>query len=402
MVSRTKSADATYIGLEADEIVELVYRNRVTNIFSTSLQSCGMMSANHAAKSTLDKYLALPQPRDKIQATYIWIDGSGEALRCKTRTIAKEPAKPDDLPIWNFDGSSTGQSKGNNSDVYLYPVAIYNDPFLGGQNKLVMCETYTWDKKPHSTNKRHSCKRTVDLCANQRPWFGIEQEYTLLDTDGYPYMWPKQGFPGPQGPYYCGVGANKVYGRDLVEAHYRACLYAGINVAGTNAEVMPSQWEYQVGPCEGIDVADQLWVSRYILQRLGEHFGILVSFDPKPMRDWNGAGAHTNFSTETMRKPGGISAIQEAITKLSKRHREHICAYDPRGGRDNERRLTGLHETSSINDFSAGTANRNASIRIPRLVDEEGQGYLEDRRPSSNCDPYSVVDIILRTTCLNE
>lgn len=363
----------------------------------------GVMSVNHAAKPTLNHFLSLPQPKNKIQATYIWIDGTGEGLRCKTKTVDKEPTKPEDLPIWNFDGSSTAQSDGHNSDVYLYPVAIYKDPFLGGPNKLVMCETYTWDKKPHVTNKRHMCKKAHDATLREKPWFGIEQEYTLLDTDGYPYMWPKQGYPGPQGPYYCGVGANKVYGRDLVEAHYRACLYAGINVAGTNAEVMPSQWEYQVGPCEGVDSADQLWVSRYILQRLAEDFGIVVTFDPKPMTgDWNGAGAHTNFSTEEMRQPGGIKAIHEAIEKLSKRHKEHIKAYDPHDGQDNARRLTGRHETSSIEDFSSGTADRGSSIRIPRQVDEEKQGYLEDRRPSSNCDPYAVVNIMLRTICLNE
>ncbi|XP_003738785.1 glutamine synthetase [Galendromus occidentalis] len=355
------------------------------------------------AKQSLEYFLNLPQPKDRIQCTYIWIDGTGEGLRCKTRTVYSEPEKPEELPIWNFDGSSTGQSDGANSDVYLYPVAMFKDPFLRGPNKLVMCETYTWERKPHATNKRRSCKEAMDRCADQKPWFGIEQEYTLLDTDNHPYMWPKQGFPGPQGPYYCGVGANKVYGRDLVEAHYRACLYAGINVSGTNAEVMPAQWEYQVGPCEGIAIGDQLWVSRYILQRCAEDFGIVVTFDPKPMvGDWNGAGCHTNFSTLAMRQPDGLREIHTAIDKLSKKHLEHIRAYDPNGGKDNARRLTGRHETSSLNEFSFGTANRSSSIRIPRQCAEDGFGYFEDRRPASNCDPYAVSEMMVRTVCLDE
>ena len=260
----------------------------------------------------------------------------------------------------------------------------------------------------------------MEKAADQHPWFGIEQEYTLLDQDQHPFGWPKNGFPGPQGPYYCGVGADKVYGRDIVEAHYRACLYAGIRVSGTNAEVMPAQWEYQVGPSEGIDMGDDLWISRYLLCRVAEDFGVVVSFDPKPMQgDWNGAGAHCNFSTEAMRRPGGMKVIEAAIDSLSRHHKRHIMAYDPNEGKDNERRLTGLHETSSIHDFSAGVANRGSSIRIPRDVAEQGYGYLEDRRPSSNCDPYSVLfsathntdtdniiiqvtEVIVRTVCLNE
>merc|ERR1712042_20564 len=230
-------------------------------------------------------------------------------------------------------------------------------------------------------------------------WFGIEQEYTLLDQNGHPYGWPTNGFPGPQGPYYCGVGADKVYGRDIVEAHYRACLYAGIKIAGTNAEVMPSQWEFQVGPCEGISMGDHLWMARFILHRVAEDFGVVVSFDPKPIPgEWNGAGCHTNYSTKEMREEGGLRAIEDAIEKLQDKHDEHIKAYDPKEGADNARRLTGRCETSSINDFSAGVANRGASIRIPRQVMADKCGYFEDRRPSSNCDPYAVTDIIVKTT----
>jgi glutamine synthetase len=354
-------------------------------------------------KEITKKFYDLPQPDDVVQVMYIWIDGTGEYTRCKTKTMDLEPKKPEDCPIWNFDGSSTGQAEGSNSDVYLYPCALFEDPFRRGKNKLLLCETYKYNKLPTETNKRKTCKEVMVKAKDAKPWFGIEQEYTLLDMDGHPYGWPKGGFPGPQGPYYCGVGADKVYGRDIVEAHYKACLYAGVKISGTNAEVMPAQWEFQVGPCEGIQMGDHLWMARFLLNRVAEEYGVIVSFDPKPMPgDWNGAGAHCNYSTLPMREKGGLAHIEEAIQKLSKEHARHIRAYDPNEGKDNERRLTGKHETSSIHDFSAGVANRGASIRIPRQVGEEGHGYLEDRRPSSNCDPYSVTEVIVRTTVLND
>jgi len=243
----------------------------------------------------------------------------------------------------------------------------------------------------------------MEMAKDQHPWFGMEQEYTLLDMDKHPFGWPKNGFPAPQGPYYCSVGASTVYGRDVLEAHYRCMLYAGINVSGTNSEVMPAQWEYQVGPCEGIEMGDQLWVSRFMLHRVAEDFGIAVSLDPKPMPgDWNGAGCHCNFSTQAMRDEDGLKHIESAIELLEKRHAEHIRAYDPKEGEDNKRRLTGRHETSSITVFSAGVANRGASIRINRHVYDEGKGYLEDRRPASNCDPYKVTEAIVRTVCCKE
>jgi glutamine synthetase len=353
-------------------------------------------------KVTLAKYLGMPQG-DKVQAMYVWIDGTGQGLRAKTKTLIEEPKSPADLPIWNFDGSSTGQAEGSNSDVYLYPVAIYKDPFRGGRNKLVLCETYKHNKLPADTNRRFTCKQVMDRAKDHHPWFGIEQEFTILDIDGHPLGWPKNGFPGPQGPYYCGVGSNKVHGRDVVESHYRAMLYAGINVSGTNAEVMPAQWEFQVGPNEGISMGDELWIARFMLHRVAEDYGVVVSLDPKPMEgDWNGAGAHTNFSTKKMREAGGIAEIERAIEKLSKQHLRHIRAYDPHEGKDNERRLTGRHETASIHDFSAGIAHRGASIRIPRQVAEEKTGYLEDRRPASNVDPYCVTEALVRTVCLDD
>jgi len=340
----------------------------------------------------------------KCQAYYIWIDGSGQNLRGKTKTLDKKPASLADLVEWNFDGSSTNQSTGENSDVYIRPVAIFRDPFRRGDNILVMCECYSPDDTPHPTNKRDECNKLMDQCAHLHPWFGIEQEYTLFDSTGkHPLGWPANGFPGPQGPYYCGVGTDRVKGRKIVEAHYRACMYAGVKIAGSNGEVMPSQWEYQVGPCEGISMGDHLWVSRYILARVAEEFDVVVSLDPKPIPgDWNGAGCHTNISTTPMREAGGMPHIIKAIEAMSTKHKEHIAAYDPTQGADNARRLTGRHETASIHDFSYGVANRAASIRIPRQCEKDGCGYFEDRRPASNCDPYAVTGRIVKSICLGQ
>ncbi|ALC39761.1 Gs2 [Drosophila busckii] len=355
-------------------------------------------------KSILQRYRNLETPANRVQATYLWIDGTGENIRLKDRVLDKVPSAVDDLPDWQYDGSSTYQAQGENSDTTLKPRAIYRDPFKPGKNDIiVMCDTYSADGKPTPSNKRAAFQDAVDKIGAHEPWFGIEQEYTLLDVDGRPFGWPDNGFPAPQGPYYCGVGADRVYARDLVEAHAIACLYAGIDFAGTNAEVMPAQWEYQVGPSHGMKASDDLWVSRYILQRIAEEYGIVVTFDPKPMEgQWNGAGAHTNFSTKSMRENGGMKAIEAAIEKLSKQHDRHIKAYDPKEGKDNERRLVGRLETSSIDKFSWGVANRGVSVRVPRGVATAGKGYFEDRRPSSNCDPYAVCGAIVRTCLLNE
>jgi len=344
--------------------------------------------------------LNLSDNTEKIIAEYIWIGGSGMDLRSKARTLSGPVTDPSKLPKWNYDGSSTGQAPGEDSEVILYPQAIFKDPFRRGNNILVMCDCYTPAGEPIPTNKRYNAAKIFSSpeVAAEEPWYGIEQEYTLLQKDtNWPLGWPIGGFPGPQGPYYCGIGAEKSFGRDIVDAHYKACLYAGINISGINGEVMPGQWEFQVGPSVGISSGDQVWVARYILERITEIAGVVVTFDPKPIPgDWNGAGAHTNYSTESMRKEGGYEVIKAAIEKLKLRHREHIAAY----GEGNERRLTGRHETADINTFSWGVANRGASVRVGRETEQNGKGYFEDRRPASNMDPYVVTSMIAETTII--
>ena len=247
----------------------------------------------------------------KTIAEYVWIDGSGLGTRSKAKTIDHKVKSLADLPNWNYDGSSTYQALTHNSEVIMKPVAYYPDPFRGGDNVIVMTETFQYTDKaykelqPANTNFRHLTKGIFDGTAKEEPWFGIEQEYSLLEKQNKftlkPLGWPDNGFPGPQGPYYCSVGANNCYGRQVAEDHYKACLHAGIQISGINAEVMPGQWEFQVGPCVGVAAADQVWMARYLLGRVAEKHGISVSFAPKLFKDWNGAGNHTNFSTKTMR-----------------------------------------------------------------------------------------------------
>lgn len=305
-----------------------------------------------------------------------------------------------ELPKWNYDGSSTGQAPGEDSEVIIYPQRIFRDPFRGGNNIIVLCDAYTPQGEAIPTNSRAPAKKLFDEDLAQKPWYGFEQEYTMFEADGKtPFGWPTNGFPGPQGPYYCSAGADNAFGRPIVEAHYKACLYAGVNISGINAEVMPGQWEYQVGPSEGIAAGDELMMSRYLLLRVAELFGVIISFDPKPIPgDWNGAGMHTNYSTEPMRQEGGYAVIIEAIKRLATRHAEHIALY----GEGNERRLTGKHETASIDKFSYGVANRGASVRIPRTTEADQRGYFEDRRPASNGDPYKISAAVFATATLGK
>ena len=327
-----------------------------------------------------------------IKAEYIWIDGTEPTplLRSKTKIISE----PKDLPIWGFDGSSTNQAPGAASDCVLKPVFSCADPLRGGNSILVLCEVLLTDMSPHPTNTRAALVEAAEKYKDQESLFGIEQEYTLF-RGSRPLGFPEQtGYPGPQGPYYCGVGADDIYGRPLVEKHLDACLAAGLSISGINAEVMPGQWEFQVGPLSPIEVSDQLWVARWLLHRTGEDFGISVTLDPKPVRgDWNGAGAHTNFSTKAMRE--SYDAVIAAAEALGTNPEHHVANY----GHGIESRLTGEHETAPYDKFSYGVSNRGASVRIPWQVEKDGKGYLEDRRPNANMDPYTVTRLIVETCC---
>jgi glutamine synthetase len=337
----------------------------------------------------------------KIIAEYIWIGGNGE-LRSKARTLNKQEYIVDTLPNWNFDGSSTCQAHGENSEIIIIPRSIFWCPFRLGDNILVMCDTYYSDGKPLPNNYRHPANELFNKNLKSEPWFGIEQEFFLINNDtGYPLGYNKK-ISNKQGQYYCGVGSNNVFGRELIDEHYAYCLNSGINISGVNAEVATGQWEYQVGPCEGIQAGDQLWVSRYILSRLAERYNIIIDYEPNPLKgDWNSSGCHTNYSTRQTREgtsdKTGLMIIGEAIDKLSKKHKEHMKIY----GSGNEERMSGLHETSKFNEFSYGVGDRKASIRIPTTTVENRCGYFEDRRPSSNMDPYQVTGILFKTTVLD-
>lgn len=320
---------------------------------------------------------------------YIWLDGYKPEpnIRSKTKVIDSEPKKPEDCPGWAFDGSSTQQAEGHSSDCLLKPVRLIKDPVRKNAS-LVMCEVLNADGSVHSTNGRGTFEDDPDL------WLGFEQEYTIM-KNGRPLGFPVDGYPGPQGPYYCSVGIMNCVGREIVEEHLDACLDAGLSVTGINAEVMKGQWEYQLFGKGAKQACDDLWLSRFLMFRSAEKHNVTIELHPKPIKgDWNGSGMHTNFSTTPIRDKGGEDLIKGICEKFSKRHKEHIASY----GSDNDQRLTGLHETQSIHKFSYGVSDRGSSIRIPIGTVQSGwKGYLEDRRPASNADPYKVVREILAT-----
>jgi glutamine synthetase len=327
----------------------------------------------------------------KFKLEYVWLDGYTPEpnLRSKTKIVDAAPKSLDDLALWGFDGSSTQQAEGHSSDCVLKPVAFYPDSSRKN-GFLVMCEVLLPDLTPHPTNHRATVAEDPDL------WIGLEQEYFFMEN-GRPLGFPESGYPSPQGPYYTGIGYKYVgdIARQIVEEHLDLCLDAGINHEGINAEVAKGQWEFQVFAKGSKKIGDDMWIARYLMLRLCEKYGLDIEFHCKPIRgDWNGSGMHCNFSTKYLREVGGKEYFEKLMAAFDKYKDEHIAVYGP----DNHLRLTGLHETQSIDKFNWGVANRGASIRVPHsFVNNNYKGYLEDRRPNSAANPYKIVARVLQT-----
>jgi glutamine synthetase len=331
----------------------------------------------------------------KAKLEYIWLDGykPTQSLRSKTKIVKDFSGKLEDAPVWSFDGSSTEQASGGSSDLLLKPVAIFPDP-ARKNGFLVMTEVLNADGTPHPTNGRALIEDE-----DNDFWFGFEQEYFLWDpATNLPLGFPAGGFPGPQGPYYCSVGAKNAYGREIIEEHLDICLEAGLNVEGINAEVAAGQWEFQVFAKGAAEAGDQTWVARYLLERTAEKYGIAINWHCKPLgdTDWNGSGMHANFSNSVLRTCGSKETYEKILAAFAPADiiKAHIDVY----GADNHLRLTGKHETQSIDKFSYGVSDRGASIRIPiATVENKWKGWLEDRRPNSAADPYKVAARIIKT-----
>jgi len=350
---------------------------------------------------------------------YVWLDGKqklrskakvfNHAVCTETKPSSSDPCYVSKIPSWNYDGSSTYQAEGHDSEIIIVPRYVVSCPFRRSHHLIVLCDCYDKNGNPIESNYRAKAVEIFDtqfdskdnnVLEDLHPWYGIEQEFLLRDLKTSAVLGFTQNdgpYPVEQGQYYCSIGADNAFGRKIIEKALDNMLFAGLNVSGINAEVAPGQWEYQIGPAEGINAADQMYVSRYILERTAEEFGVVIDYHPKPMGDkWNGSGCHVNFSTHSMRIPHGLRFIEEAIQKLETKHTEHMECY----GEHNRARMTGLHETASYDKFVHGRANRGASVRIGNHVYKDGSGYFEDRRPASNMEPYQVTSIIYKTCCL--
>jgi glutamine synthetase len=326
---------------------------------------------------------------------YIWLDAQNN---CRSKIRVLDDLKSNEIPYWNYDGSSTGQAITESSEIIIKPRATFFNPLLKSvdfnqQNLLCVCDTYDISGNPLANNHRYNAEKIFDLKREEEPWFGLEQEYFMYKKDSHV---PLDYTPDIiQGEFYCSPIVHDKLGVEIAEEHLIMCCKAGIKISGINAEVAPGQWEFQVGPCVGISAGDHMIAARYILDRIAARRDIKISLHPKPLENINGSGCHINYSTKSMREENGLDNINKAVEKLRLKHKEHMEIY----GTFNELRMTGLHETSSYDNFSCGYGSRKASIRIGYDTIHNNCGYFEDRRPASNIDPYITTGMIFKTTC---
>jgi glutamine synthetase len=329
-------------------------------------------------------------------ADYIWLDRNGK-LRTKARTIEVDTSYPTltDIPKWNYDGSSTGQAPSEgDTEITLMPVYMK----LNLDSIIVVCATYHSNNDPLPNNYYNFAKEVFSQEQDEEPWFGLEQEYFIMDNYNHMPIGMDEHANTPQGQFYCAVGGNNVYGRTIANLHYKECLKYGLKISGINQEVAVGQWEFQIGPVVGIEAGHQMLIARFLLELMAECNGCYISYDPKPYPNWNGSGCHINFSTKKMREANGIDTILAAMPKLKAAHLKHIAIY----GDDNDKRLTGIHETSSVSKFSWGVGTRNTSVRIGNDTHKNGCGYFEDRRPAANVDPYISTAMLFKTVVLDK
>lgn len=386
-------------GKNIKHIPSVIRKDIIWRTVSNDSFTSGHWKTVSSASVYCNHYLKLKLPKNKVFATYVWIDGGGINLRSKDRVLPRAPSNLLEVPEWSFDGSSTGQAKTEDSDTHLIPVAVYQDPFRKYPHVLVLCETYHANGTATASNHRAQCANVLSQISDLEPWFGIEQEYTMFDADLWPLGWPKiRGYPTIKTKFsYCGIGEH-VAGREIAENHARACVYSGMDYGGSNAEVMMGSWEFQVGTTMGIKAADDLWLGRYLLGRIAEQYGVVISYHPKPMgKNQPGIGCHHNFSVKKMREDGGLTEIERVCKKLCQNHKENMKSYGLGDGQENRKRLTGKFETASFDSCKWAVADRSASIRLQRSVMAKKKGFLEDRRPAGDCDPYRVCAIIAKT-----
>ncbi|CAG9766846.1 unnamed protein product [Ceutorhynchus assimilis] len=349
-------------------------------------------------KNIAERFRCLPIPEPKTIVSYVWIDGTGLDLRMRTMTLNVVPSSHKECPIWSFDGKSANFSSKDKTENYMVPIAMYSDPFRRGNNKIVLCETFTQDKKPTKKNFRQACVEVLNRVCDHDILIGFEQEFYLKGPDGKPYGWPCGAIPRHDGKGYAAIGSHRIIGRDIAESVYRCSLYAGIDIFGAHAERGFSQWEVLTGPTSSMKAADDLWILRYIILMVAELFGIAASFKTKFVKHGAPSGLHTTMTTKGTRQEGGYKAIQDIMCKLEKTHSTDINSFDCAEGKCIKERLTGEYHTSKFEKFTYGVGDRTASVRIPIVVADKKKGFFEDRRPCSCADPYRVIKTLVNSS----